>query len=218
MGRWVVASWVEQKNHRGHRSTTANTEIFSLRLWARRCLAPTLRLCVNLGILCIFWRPWRLCVSLRLCFLCEFVLSWRPLCPWRPWRYHPQIGTDLHRLKKNHRGRRKLQRTQKLFSWRPSCPWQPWRYHPPIDTDLHRLKEKTTEDTEIYREHRKIFSLRPLRFSAPLLSLRLCVTFLASFEPLASLASLLCALCASVSSASLRYHPQIYTDLHRLKG
>ena len=34
------------------RKTTENTEISSLRLWARRCLAPTLRLCVNLGALC----------------------------------------------------------------------------------------------------------------------------------------------------------------------
>ncbi len=34
-------------------------------------------------------------------------------------------------------------------------PWRPWRCYPPIDTDLHRLKKKTTEDTEIYREHRK---------------------------------------------------------------
>ena len=49
------------------------------------------------------------------------------LTPWRPWRYYPPIDTDLHRLKKNHRGHRKLQRTQKIFSWRPLCPWQPWR-------------------------------------------------------------------------------------------
>ncbi len=35
-----------------------------------------------------------------------------------------------------------------LTRFRISC-------YPPIDTDLHRLKKKTTEDTEIYREHRK---------------------------------------------------------------
>ncbi len=73
------------------------------------------------------------------------------------------------------------------------------RYHPPIDTDLHRLKKKPQRTQKFTENTEKICAnLCNLWFS-------LCVLGVSAF------------LCASVSSASLRYHPPIDTDLHRLK-
>ena len=97
--------------HRLSRKTTEDTETPQKTQKFFLCvLCASLRLCVTLGVLCVPSLR-----SLRLCSLCvSALLSWRPLCLWRPWRqplcalcasafsaslrYYPPIITDLHRF------------------------------------------------------------------------------------------------------------------------
>ncbi len=86
-----------------------------------------------------------------------------------------------------------------------------------VGAPIHRLSRKTTEDTETLQKTQKFFSLRPLRFSAPLRYPWRPLRFLAPLASLRSSASLfpLRPLCPW---RPWRAYPQIDTDLHRLNG